>query len=602
VHKLEINDVTIDVILLCETFLSNSDLTMHCNIAGYQFVHKSRSTKKKGGVGMYILNKHKFKTRDDLSTFIEGEYESIFIELFSNPQHAIIGEIYRIPNTSSQLSINRYEDSITRILNSKSHDLIIGTDQNFDYLKINEHKHTADLFNLFVSHGLIPVITRPTRITHNSATLIDNIYIKLKQNKLKSGIITTELSDHLPILALYGKNNKVRTQPISKIIRKLTEGNIVEIKTRLENYDWQTLNNLDSNEAYNTFLDVIIRTLDEVAPMKTIIISAKRIIREPWITKGIIKSSNNLDKLYKRCLNKDKDHPFYTAFKNYRNKFNKIKKRMKQQYYHDLFHKYSKDIRKSWEVLRSITKNTNDKSYISKTFQLDNNSINDPDNIANAFCDYFSKIGPKLSKEITKSNKTYTQYMNLVPPENSMFFIPTDPQEITTIIKLLAPKKSTGMDNISSWLLKELNSVINVPLSILINKSMQQGIFPDKLKIAKIIPIFKSKDKEQFNNYRPISLLSSISKMYEKIVYKRLYKFIEPNLYDRQFGFRPKRSTTQAIIELCTDIINSFENNQITMATFLDLSKAFDTIDHTILTNKMKLYGIRGTALKWFVR
>ena len=96
------------------------------------------------------------------------------------------------------------------------------------------------------------------------------------------------------------------------------------------------------------------------------------------------------------------------------------------------------------------------------------------------------------------------------------------------------------MDNISSWLLKELRTCIIEPLAMLINKSMQQGVFPDKLKIAKIIPIYKSKDKDQFSNYRPISLLSSISKIYEKIIYKRLYNYIEPVLYEKQFGFRSK--------------------------------------------------------------
>ena len=129
---------------------------------------------------------------------------------------------------------------------------------------------------------------------------------------------------------------------------------------------------------------------------------------------------------------------------------------------------------------------------------------------------------------------------------------------------------------------------------------MEERTFPNKLKISKIIPIYKSKDKDQLNNYRPISLLPSISKIYEKVVYKRLYNFINPSLYERQFGFRAKRLTIQAIIELNTDIIESFEDKDITMATFLDLSKAFDTIDHTILIEKLRRYGIRGIALNWF--
>jgi hypothetical protein len=599
-NKLESNDIHIDFILLCETFLNEPNQQMHCSIAGYEFICRNRIKRKKGGVAIYINNRYQFKIKDEISTFVEGEYESIFIEVLSNPHNLIIGEIYRIPNTPAQLSLNRYEDSLNKILVNKSHDIIIGTDQNFDYLKISDHKNTADLFNIFISHGLIPVITRPTRITHNSATLIDNIYIKLQQTHLASGIITTHLSDHLPIFAFYGKKTKTRPEPITKTTRKLTETNIIEIRNKLERYDWAVLDKLTSNDAYNIFLHAVTNIIDNVAPMKTINLPTKRIIREPWMTKGILKSSNNLDKLYKRSIKKHRDHPFHKEFRTYRNNFNKLKKLAKQQYYHNLFNKYHKDIRKTWEVMRSIIKKTNDRSSISESFKLQNKSINDPGEIANGFCDYFSSVGPILSQQIPTPRKTYRQYMRRTPPENSLFFAPTDPNEIRSIIKLLKPKKSSGMDNLSSWLLKELNSYINVPLSIIINKSMQEGIFPDKLKIAKIIPIYKSKDKEQFSNYRPISLLSSVSKIYEKIIYKRLYNYIEPALYEKQFGFRSKRSTIHAILEFCTDIIESFENKQVTMATFLDLSKAFDTIDHRILINKLQLYGIRGIALKWF--
>ena len=149
-------------------------------------------------------------------------------------------------------------------------------------------------------------------------------------------------------------------------------------------------------------------------------------------------------------------------------------------------------------------------------------------------------------------------------------------------------------------MLKKLNIAISEPLAIIINKSIENGIFPDALKIAKIIPIFKSKENNQLNNYRPISLLSSISKIFEKILYKRLYNFINEKLTKRQYGFRAKHSTIQAITEMYTDIIESFDNKSMTIATFLDLSKAFDTIDHNIIINKLKTYGIRGVALKWF--
>ena len=175
-----------------------------------------------------------------------------------------------------------------------------------------------------------------------------------------------------------------------------------------------------------------------------------------------------------------------------------------------------------------------------------------------------------------------------------MFLTPTDAQEVRAVIKTLKPKKNSGYDDISSWLIKQLSDAISEPLATLIIKSMETGCMPDALKIAKIIPIFKSKETDQFKNYRPMSLLPSISKIFDKIVYKRLYHFMKSKLSSKQYGFRAKRSTIQAVTELYVDIIDSFESNNMTMATCLDLSKAFDTIDHSILLKNLAYMGLGG--------
>ena len=259
-------------------------------------------------------------------------------------------------------------------------------------------------------------------------------------------------------------------------------------------------------------------------------------------------------------------------------------------------------MRKTWEVMRSIINKNNDKSSITDTFKIGNSETKDPNRIATAFCEYFTNVGSKLSAQIPNSRQNYNNYLqkHALTPSRSLFLYPTDEGEVQSTIKLLKPKTSTGPDDISSWLLKQINKSICKPLSILINKSMENGQFPNNLKIAKIVPIYKSKAKDELNNYRPISLLSSISKVFEKIVYKRLYHFISESLYTRQYGFREKHSTVQAVTELYFDIIDSWENKQYTLATFLDLSKAFDTIDHKILINKLHFYGVRGVALSWF--
>ena len=183
-----------------------------------------------------------------------------------------------------------------------------------------------------------------------------------------------------------------------------------------------------------------------------------------------------------------------------------------------------------------------------------------------------------------------------------MYFTPTNEFEINKIIKQLPNKKSYGYDKISNCLLKELRQVIIGSLSIVFNKSLEDGVFPVCMKDADTVPLFKSKCRQGCNNYRPISLLLTLSKILEKIVYKRTIVFLDKHniLFNSQYGFQKKHSCSDAIMELVSEILKKNENGIYTACVFLDLSKAFDTLEPRILLEKMQRYGIRGVASKWF--
>ena len=186
---------------------------------------------------------------------------------------------------------------------------------------------------------------------------------------------------------------------------------------------------------------------------------------------------------------------------------------------------------------------------------------------------------------------------------NSFAFFPTNASEVTNIVLNFKNKLSFGFDNIPVSILKCSMFSIAEPLAAVINDSLSSGIFPDQLKIAKVCPIFKSGDKSDFQNYRPISVLPSFSKVFVKVVHSRLLSSLQSNnvLCRNQFGFRKNHSTYMALIELYDKVSLAIDNNEFSIGIFIDLSKAFDTLDHRILLKKLEHYGIRGMALKWFV-
>ena len=229
-------------------------------------------------------------------------------------------------------------------------------------------------------------------------------------------------------------------------------------------------------------------------------------------------------------------------------------------------------------------------------------TLTHPVEISNQFCNYFSKVGKNFAEKIPKSKKPIEEYLSMIRMnKKSVFFYPTTRQEITKLIQNLPNKKSSGHDNIDNVLLKEIASGLSSVLENLFNESLQTGIFPDIFKLAEVVPLHKGKEKDQQNNYRPISLLCTLSKILEKIVYKRLYTFLDTSgqITQSQYGFRANHGCDHAVGELISEIVKNLQLQQPTACLFLDLSKAFDTLLHSVILRKLEQYGVRGTCLDW---
>lgn len=224
--------------------------------------------------------------------------------------------------------------------------------------------------------------------------------------------------------------------------------------------------------------------------------------------------------------------------------------------------------------------------------------------VANFLNKYFTGITQTLAAENRDPTVLQTPLINYEDnsTSNSLFIFLITSSEILDSIKAVANKNSIGYDGVRVDILKNCMHSLLEPLGILFNLSVSQGVFPDQLKTAVVVPIHKSGAQTEIYNYRPISIISVLSKILELIVKNRVLAFLNHNGFfsDRQFGFLPSQSTDGALLSHITDIVNNIERGSFAVALYLDIRKVFDTVDHDILLEKLQSCGIRGPTLDWF--
>ena len=292
-----------------------------------------------------------------------------------------------------------------------------------------------------------------------------------------------------------------------------------------------------------------------------------------------------------------------SKLKIYRNKIKHILRDSKSSYYKKYFRNNANNMKNLWKGINEIIsnrKNAKDNINCIEENNSEGSTITDSKEIANKFNKYFTNIAEKILKTRKyNGNKSYDSY---IKNHNFRFQVtPTNPTEIQHIIEQMNPRKGTGPNSIDSSILRKLSATLATPISNLCNRSLDIGVFPDILKLTRVIPIHKKESKLNISNYRPIALLSNINKIFEKVMCLRIRNHFENYnlLYNLQFGFREKHSTNHAVVNMVQKIQESINGNKIAIGIFIDLQKAFDTVNHEILINKLDSYGIRGVAKNW---
>ena len=534
---------------------------------------------------------------------METEYlEHCVVELKTDNKNILLVSAYRPPNMNAKVFLSEYKKLLSNLKKMKNHEVIIGLDHNLDLLKSHLNQSTNDFMDMNLDGEMIPCITKPTRITKTSATLIDNIMVsRALQRSYDSFVILEDISDHFACFVVLKDQKKSNKGPRFVTTRNLDDNKITEIISKLQQINWtEVLNDLGANQGFDHFHSTLINTIDDVAPETEIRVSRKKTRKDPWVSKGILNSIRKQKRLYLAQL---QDSTITNVYKSYRNCLKRTLRKAKTTYFKEKCKEYKQDSRKLWKLIHDLlNKKTNNVDTISG-IKVDGTLRYDPKTITHEFCKHFSSIGAKFANNIPQPVRKIESYLNSIPQNNkSIFLDPTSRQEIETLIRDLLPKNSSGHDNVSNRLLKRLLPAMLEPLAILFNKSLSEGVFPEVMKKADVIPLYKAKDNQETNNYRPISLLLTISKLLEKIMYKRTYRFLENSkqIYKSQYGFRTAHSCENAISELVSEIIKGKQDGMYTLAVFLDLSKAFYSLEHDVLLKKLYKYGIRGVAYEWY--
>lgn len=550
----------------------------------YKHIFNYRKNSKGGGVSIFVHNSIKHEITEDISEN-GNHYLWIYIEKLS----LNIGAIYKPGETN----INSFLELYTSQLERRRRSIVFG-DFNIDLL--NKNSNVAKYRNEINETGyeILNKINKQynTRETSTTNTILDHVCTNVKNHSFDVSIIESCLSDHKQIFLEVGS---LATQSITKIRYKA-----IDYKKL---YNSATIATYCNEENHYDYLERFISDL--VNKNKINKIKIQNLPREDWINRRILNEIDQRNHMWQQTKSDPKDEKLRKNFIEQKDKVIKLIKTQKQKYYNDLFQdSYSKP-KKMWEVINSLALNkTKDSSALPK-LKSGSELVTEGNLVCNLFNTFFSSIGSDLANNIP--NKYHMETGNILMHDHDHThtttlseFTPCTIHEISKLIDDLDNNTSTGLDGISTKTIKCIKDIIVQKLTDCINMCLYCGVFPDSLKVAKVSPIFKSGSRTDPSNYRPVSVLPVISKIFERVLYNRLNEYLTEKkfLIDQQYGFRSKSSTLTAAADLITKIKTHIDQKSLALGIFIDLKKAFDTVSHHKLLQKLNNIGVTDKALK----
>ena len=571
-----------DIITLSETFLSQNSLA-DLTLPGYHNVLRRDRPTFGGGLAIFIRDCIVYKRKANLDSQL---IENMWVEINTVDGKLLLCNIYRPP--SDQNFWENFASNIENIksMNTTKHLMILG-DMNADFLS-NDGKHLLEICD---SYNVRYHVTSPTRITASSQTCLDQILSNIP-NFISEISVDAPVStnDHCTV----GASVRFRIHNEKAYYRNVwlyDKGDYKGLKSHLSNLDWNNcFDDDDVDKACFTWTETFLNAARAYIPVKSILVRPKD---SPWYNNELRRLKRKVIRIYRKA--KANRATYWEQYKDlsltYHSKLNEAEQQYKQNLNKTLAE--SKGEKSWWRTVKDILGKGISDSYPP---------ILDPSNgehevDAGKKATLFNKFFLSHSK-LDESNATLPPFTN--EHDNKIVSIVTSEKEVLELIENVDISKATGPDGISPRLLKAAGSSITPSLTRLFNLCLSKQKVPDLWKKANVIPIHKKGDRDNLQNYRPVSILPITSKLFEKILFKNIYNFLHSQriISDHQSGFKPGDSTVNQLAYLYHKFCEALDKKKDIRVIFCDISKAFDRVWHSGLIYKMKAVGIDGDLLR----
>ena len=590
--RLMLNKAKIDIITFCETRLDSTISDNEIYVDGYNVVRNDRN-RNGGGVIIYVNSRLNYKVLEEFHNY---NLELACIEVDLNKQKPfLLLSLYRPPDSG----IGVFDDieNVLQSVETRFCDYILIGDMNCDLLHKTPSNYTKRLRSIADEYCLTQCVTKATRITKRSKTLIDHVFTSTAENVSDCTVIPISLSDHEMVMFSW-KRNKPKSSGNHCYIssRNMKKINIESFVNDLKNVSLdETLEEKSTEKAYLLWVNKMRLLLDRHARVKK---KRVRHRKSPWITVDVLNLIRERDKAKQTAkrLNTDSE---WLKYKKLRNQVTSSVRKAKRKYITDSIKENVGNSSRMWKVLKELIPSSKVNTSIQKIV-YEGTEYTGHKNIANALNNHFSTLAIKQRQNIEFKDNA----LQFVPRISTVFdFKMVTSEEVEKCIDKTPRNKATGSDTIPACILKDTLPYIIKSFTHLINRSLHEGVVPCEWKHAKITPLFKGGDAANPANYRPISVLPVASKILEKLVFKQAYSYLNGYnlLVNNQYGFRPNFSTDMALLNLTQDVNRAIDAGKVVIVVTLDLLKAFDMVPFIILIEKMKAYGFSDHAISWFV-